>query len=102
MMNGMSTTWNTKYGPRRVRHDPPTLKEAIIAAQGLTDQLQEQIEIAAGLMDLPIETVRAEVMKAAPPRNAARIVAPPNREGTTRSVIVERKVSRRTTRSSEA
>src|SRR6266850_1458852 len=25
----MSTTWKTKYGPRRVRHDPPTLEEAI-------------------------------------------------------------------------
>ena len=31
----MSTTWNTKYGPRRVRHDPPTLEEAIFAARGI-------------------------------------------------------------------
>jgi hypothetical protein len=91
----MTTTWNTKFGPRRVRHDPPTLKEAIVAAQGLTDQVQEQIEIAAGLMDLPVDEVRAEVLKAAPPRNAARIVAPNSKEGTTRSVIVERKASRR-------
>lgn len=98
MMNDMSTTWNTKYGPRRVRHDPPTLKEAIIAAQGLSDQLQDQIEIAAGLMNLPIEAVRAEVLKAAPSRNAARILAPSGREGETRSVIVERKVSRRAIR----
>ena len=30
----MSVVWNTKYGTRRVRHDPPTLKEAILAAQG--------------------------------------------------------------------
>src|SRR5215467_4656952 len=29
--------WKTKFGPRRVRHDPPTLEEAIIAATGLTD-----------------------------------------------------------------
>ena len=98
MMNDMSTTWNTKYGPRRVRHDPPTLKEAIIAAQGLSDQLQDQIEIAAGLMDLPIEAVRAEVLKAAPSRSAARILAPSGREGVQRSVIVERKVSRRAIR----
>jgi 2-phospho-L-lactate guanylyltransferase (CobY/MobA/RfbA family) len=97
-MKAMSTTWNTKYGSRRVRHDPPTLKEAITAAQGLSDQIQDQIEIAASLMDLPIEDVRAEVLKAAPSRTAERILAPANREGTSRSVIVERKVSRRTVR----
>ena len=55
----MSTTWNTKYGPRKVRHDPPTLEEAIFAARGLTDDLQQQAEIAAGLMELPLETVQA-------------------------------------------
>lgn len=94
----MSTTWNTKYGPRRVRHDPPTLKEAIDAAQGLSDQLQDQIEIAASLMDMPIEAVRAEVIKAAPSKSAQRIVAPSTKEGVTRSVIVERKVTRRAVR----
>jgi len=98
MTSNMSTTWNTKYGPRRVRHDPPTLKEAIIAAQGLTDQIQDQIEIAAGLMDMPIEAVRAEVLKSAPARSAARITAPASREGAPRSVIVERKVTRRMVR----
>jgi len=49
----MSEVWNTKYGPRRVRFDPPTLNEAIAAARGLTDELQLQAEIAASLMDLP-------------------------------------------------
>ena len=48
----MSTTWDTKYGKRRVRHDPPTLEEAIAAARDLTDDLEQQAEIAAGLMDL--------------------------------------------------
>ena len=47
----------------RVRHDPPTLKEAIIAARGLTDELQQQAEIAAALMELPVEEVRAELLK---------------------------------------
>ena len=94
----MATTWNTKYGARRVRHDPPTLTEAITAAQGLSDQLHEQIEIAAGLMDLSIEEVRAEVLKLAPSRGTARILAASGREGAPRSVIVERKVSRRLTR----
>ena len=39
----MRTTWNTKYGPRRVRHDPPTLEEAIAAARDLTDDVEEQV-----------------------------------------------------------
>ncbi|QXX75244.1 hypothetical protein [Methylovirgula sp. HY1] len=94
----MATTWNTKYGTRRVRHDPPTLKEAIAAAQGLSDELHDQIEIAAGLMDLPVEEVRAEVLKSAPARGSARILASSGREGAPRSVIVERKVSRRMVR----
>ena len=47
----MTTTWKTKYGPRRVKHDPPTLEEAIFAARGLTDDVDAQVEIAAGLME---------------------------------------------------
>lgn len=101
-MNDMSTTWKTKFGPRRVRYDPPTLKEAIIAAKGLSDQLLDQIEIAASLMALPVEEVRGEVMKTAPSRTAERVVAPNSREGATRSVIVERKVSRRSVRATGA
>jgi len=101
LVSDMSTTWNTKYGPRRVRHDPPTLKEAIIAAQGLTDQLPEQIEIAAALIGVPAETVRAEILKEAPSRHTARIVAPVGEAGS-RTVIVERKVARRVVRPNEA
>ena len=39
----MSEIWKTKYGPRRVRQEAPTLDEAIFAAKGLTDDAQEQI-----------------------------------------------------------
>jgi hypothetical protein len=91
----MSTVWNTKYGTRRVRFDPPTLKEAIAAARGLTDELQQQAEIAAALMELPVEEVRAELLKTAPPRNSTQIVTSSGREGAERTVIVERKASRR-------
>lgn len=94
----MTESWETKYGSRRVRHDPPTLEEAIVAAQGLSDQISEQIEIAAGFMDLPVEVVRAEVLKAVSPRNAARVVTA-GREGAGRTVIVERRTRR--TRSTE-
>jgi len=41
----MTTTWKTKYGPRRVKHDPPTLEEAIFAARGLTDDVDASAEI---------------------------------------------------------
>jgi hypothetical protein len=40
----MSQDWNTKYGPRRVRRDPPTLEEAIFAAAGITDDQNEQAD----------------------------------------------------------
>ena len=91
----MSTSWNTKYGPRRVRHDPPTLDEAIFAARGLTDDLEQQVEIAAGLMDLPLDEVRAAVLKTPQPRKSAATVAFTGRAGTHRAVVVERKPSRR-------
>ena len=59
----MSADWNTKYGTRRVRHDPPTLEEAIFAAVGITDDQEAQAEIAASLMGLPLDVVQAEVKK---------------------------------------
>jgi len=90
----MSEVWNTKYGTRRVRYDPPTLKEAIFAARGLSGELQQQAEIAASLMELPVEEVRAELLKTAPPRSSAQIVTN-GRDGTARTVVVEHKPSRR-------
>jgi hypothetical protein len=91
----MSEVWNTKYGARRVRHDPPTLAEAIVAAQGLSDDLQEQAEIAASLMDLPVEDVKNEVVKARVPRRSTSTVAFAGRAGSHRAVVVERKPTRR-------
>jgi hypothetical protein len=92
----MSTTWKTKYGPRRVRHDPPTLEEAIFAARGLTDDIEQQIDIAAGLMEVSADEVRAALKKSPPPRKPAATVAFTSRGGTERSVVVERKTPRRT------
>ena len=90
----MSEVWKTKYGPRRVRRDPPTLAEAVAAARGLTDDLQEQIEIAASLMDLPPDQVKPEVLKAAS-RKDTNTVAFVGRAGAPRTVVVERVPSRR-------
>ena len=91
----MSEDWNTKYGPRRVRRDPPTLDEAIFAAIGITDDQNEQAEIAASLMGLPIESVQAEVRKAGrlSARSSTRVIA--GEQGAQRSVVVERRVVRR-------
>jgi hypothetical protein len=92
----MSADWNTKYGPRRVRHDPPTLDEAIFAAIGITDDQEAQAEIAAALMGMPLDTVRAEVKKLS--RTTARssitrVIA--GEQGAQRSVVVERRIVRR-------
>lgn len=91
----MSTTWKTKYGPRRVRHDPPTLEEAIFAARGLSDDVEAQVEIAAGLMEVASDEVRALLKKTPAPRKSSATVAFTSRGGTERSVVVERKTPRR-------
>jgi hypothetical protein len=83
----MSEVWKTKYGPRRVRRDPPTVAEAVAAARGLTDDVQEQIEIAASLIDLPPDQVKPEVLKAATTMR--------KEAGAPRTVVVERVPSRR-------
>ena len=91
----MRDDWDTKYGTRRVRHDPPTLDEAIFAATGITDDQNGQAEIAASLMGLPIESVIAEVKKIVrnSDRSSTRVIT--GEPGTQRSVVVERRVVRR-------
>src|SRR5918912_1121207 len=42
----------------RVRREPPTLDEAIAAAQGLSDDLEQQVAIAAGLIGMTEDEVR--------------------------------------------
>jgi hypothetical protein len=91
----MSEVWKTKYGPRRVRKDPPTLQEAIAAARGLTDDIQEQVEIAASLMEVPHEQVKAELLKSGGQRKDIRTVGVTGRQGSLRTVVVEHKISRR-------
>ena len=90
----MSKIWNTEYGPRRVRQEPPSLDEAIFAAVGLTDDPQEQAEIAASLMDVPVEQVRVAMLKYRQ-RKDVTTVAFTTRAGAQRAVVVERKPPRR-------
>lgn len=91
----MPATWTTKYGTRRIRHDPPTLAEAIAAAQGLTDDIQGQLQIAADLMGVTIAEAKTEMQRLAPDRRATRLMSTPGRDNGIRTVIVERKTSRR-------
>jgi hypothetical protein len=88
--------WNTQYGPRRVRIDLPTLQEAVFAAQGLTDDENEQIEIAAALIGASEQDVRAEIARSKTlrqvrvrPRGPSALPVEP------RSFVVEKKISRR-------
>ncbi|WPO39856.1 hypothetical protein [Tardiphaga sp. 42S5] len=92
----MSEDWNTKYGTRRVRRDPPTLEEAIFAAMGITEDLDQQAEIAASLMGMPFDAVQAEVKKAnrsTGTLRVSRVIA--GEQGAQRSVVVERRVTRK-------
>jgi hypothetical protein len=91
----MSEDWNTKYGTRRVRRDPPTLDEAIFAAIGITDDQEAQAEIAAALMGLPLDAVLPEVRKQtrANGRATTRVIA--GEQGAQRSIVVERRVVRK-------
>ena len=59
----MSDIWDTKDGRRRVRRDPPTVEEAVQAAQGLTEELSEQIEIVASLMEVSSDEARGAVLR---------------------------------------
>ena len=91
----MSEVWNTKYGKRRVRKEPATLDDAIFAAQGLSDDLEAQIEIASSLIDLPRDVVKAALVKRAPLRLNTSRIASRTSSGLTRAVVVERKPVRR-------
>ncbi|MBM3530323.1 MAG: hypothetical protein FJX62_19750 [Alphaproteobacteria bacterium] len=96
MSKNNNPSWNTKYGRRRVRDDAPTLEEAISAARDLSDDANAQAEIAASLMGISIEQVRAALAKMAPPRKEPlrtfTFAGPPSAP---RTVVVERKPSRR-------
>jgi hypothetical protein len=83
----MSATWKTKWGVRRVRRDNPTVEEALIAAESLAADPAQRAEIAASLMGLPVDEVKALAAKqAAKTRGRASLVA-----GRTRAVVVEYK-----------
>lgn len=85
--------------PLRVRHEPPSLEEAVEAASGITDDLQLQAEFAAELMGLEaaevMPAVKAAAKGAASPKRTLSIAAPHGSHQPERKVIVEHRTSRR-------
>lgn len=77
-------------GKVRTRYEPPTLEDAIFAAQGLTADMDEQVEIAAQLSGRPAGEVRAALLQSRPAE--VRVVqGAPRRQ----PLIVERRHTRR-------
>jgi hypothetical protein len=95
----MDEVWETKDGLRRVRRDPPNIDDAVLAAQGLTEDLVGQIEIVVALMSVPAEEARRAALKMRRPDTRLTISG---RGGSTRAVVVERKSPRRPTIKSTA
>ncbi len=96
--------------PIRVRKEPPTLVEAVAAAQDLADDVEQQVEIAAGLIGLPLDEVRPHVVAAARERQTRprerfsermpdrafermpdRVMSPGSPSRAPRTVVVERR-----------
>lgn len=91
----MPAAWKTKYGGRRVRHDPPTIEEALEAAQCFTEDAASQIEVAAQLMGVSEDEVRAVAQRQQRRATTIQRVAPATPSASGRAVIVERRTTRR-------
>ncbi len=89
----MTDVWETKDGMRRVRRDPPTIEEAVVAAQGLTEDAKEQVEIVASLMEVSVEEARRFVLRMGQRKDVNRVTVT-GRVGAPRAVVVERRTSR--------
>jgi hypothetical protein len=90
----MSEVWETKDGRRRVRRDPPTVEDAVLAAQGLTDDVDGQVEIVISLMHVSAEEARGAVLKMGQRKEVSRFTIS-GRFGAPRAVVVERRAPRR-------
>lgn len=89
----MTEVWDTKDGRRRVRRDPPTVEDAVLAAQGLSDDIDSQIEIVMSLMPVSAEMARGAVLRMGQRKDKSRLTIA-GRGGAARAVVVERRPSR--------
>ena len=73
----------------RVKNEPPTLEEAMLAASCISDEPSQQLEIAASLMGLTLTAETTKALNAAKPRG--NVVDISTRNGASRTVVVEKK-----------
>jgi hypothetical protein len=90
----VTDVWDTKDGRRRVRRDPPTLEDAVLAAQGMADDVDGQVEIVMSLMQVSAEEARGAVLKFGQRKDISRFTIA-GRSGAPRAVIVEHRTPRR-------
>jgi len=83
----MTDVWKTKWGARRVRKEPPTIDEALLAAESLTSDFDTKVEIAAALMGMPVDAVRQQAAKRATSQRGRQTLV----SGRARAVVVEYK-----------
>jgi hypothetical protein len=76
--------------PLRVRHEPPTIEEAVRTAQDLSNDIEQQVELAAGLMGMAHDEVREHVHR----QPAEPIAHSSLASGRMRGVVVERRAPR--------
>ena len=83
----MNPTCKTTWGARGVRRAPPTMDEALIAAEAMAPDPEARAEIAAQLMGMPIDEVRVLIQRQqAQTRGRSTLV-----NGRSRAVVVEYK-----------
>ena len=73
----------------RVKNEPPTLQEAMAAAGGMVDELDQQVELAAMLLGVELTPDTMKALSAARPRGNVVDIAV--RGGAARTVVVEKK-----------
>lgn len=73
----------------RVKNEPPSHEEAMAAAAGMSDDLDQQIELAATLLGLELNPQTIKLLSAARPRG--NVVDITVRGGAARTVVVEKK-----------
>ena len=78
-----------------------------MAAQGLTDEPSEQVEIVASLMQIPAEEARGAVLRLGQRKDVNHITvatrsARPGQLSVPRAVVVERRAPRRSVQSRSA
>lgn len=85
-----SRTRNSEPVPKlRVKNEPPTMEEAMVAAGCISDDPSQQVEIAAALLGLPLDANTIKELNAVRPRG--NVVDISVRGRPQRSVVVEKK-----------